>query len=114
VTPTPETVVGTVPATSTPTVSANGDPAAGKAVFASSGCAGCHTYTPAGSNASIGPDLDTALKGKDAAFVLESIVNPNAQIASGFQSGIMPTTFGQSLSDTQLADLVALLTTPSS
>jgi mono/diheme cytochrome c family protein len=115
VTPTPETVIGTVPATSTPTVdTTKGDPAAGKAVFTSSGCAGCHTYTPAGSNAAIGPDLDTALKGKDAAFVLESIVNPSAQIAPGFQAGIMPTTFGQSLSDKQLADLVAFLTKPSS
>jgi mono/diheme cytochrome c family protein len=111
---TPETVVGTVPAESTPTVSSNGDPAAGKEVFASSGCNGCHTYGPAGSSANIGPDLDTALKGKDDAFVLESIVDPNAEIAPGFQPNVMPSTFGQSLSDKQLADLVAFLTQPSS
>jgi cytochrome c oxidase subunit II len=115
VTPTPETVIGTVPQSSTPTVNpSEGNAAAGKALFTSSGCAGCHTYTPAGSNASIGPDLDTALNGKDASFVLESIVNPNAEIAPGFQAGIMPTTFGQSLSEKQLADLVAFLTQPSS
>jgi cytochrome c oxidase subunit 2 len=112
---TPETVVGSVPQAPTQTVNTSkGDPAAGKEVFASAGCAGCHTFTPAGSNASIGPDLDNALKGKDAAFVLQSIVDPNAQIAPGFSAGIMPTSFGQSLSDKQLADLVAFLTQPSS
>jgi mono/diheme cytochrome c family protein len=114
VTATPETVVGTVPAESTPTVSTKGDPAAGKGVFTSAGCSGCHTFTPAGSNATIGPDLDTALKGKSPDFVLESIVDPNKEIAPGFQPNIMPATFGQSLSDQQLADLVAFLTQPSS
>ena len=106
---------GTVPTEPTQTVDASqGDPAAGKEVFASAGCAGCHTFKAAGSNATIGPDLDTVLQGKDAAFVLESIVDPNKEIASGFQANIMPSTFGQSLSDKQLADLVAFLTQPSS
>jgi cytochrome c oxidase subunit 2 len=115
VTATPETVIGTLPTESTQTVSTSkGDPAAGKEVFASSGCSGCHTFKAAGSNATIGPDLDTALKGKDANFVLQSIVDPNAVIAPGFQAGIMPMTFGQSLSDKQLADLVAFLTQSSS
>jgi mono/diheme cytochrome c family protein len=116
VSPTAESVVGTVPEqTPTETVdTSKGDPAAGKEVFMSSGCGGCHTYGPAGTSATIGPDLDTALQGKDAEFVLTSIVDPNAEIASGFQANIMPTTFGESLSDQQLADLVAFLTQPSS
>jgi mono/diheme cytochrome c family protein len=117
VSPTAESVVGTVPQTSTPTETVDtsqADPAAGKEVYASSGCGGCHTYGPAGSNANIGPDLDTALKGKDTQFVLESIVNPNEEIAEGFQPNIMPSTFGESLSDKQLADLVAFLTEPGS
>jgi cytochrome c oxidase subunit II len=116
VSPTAESVVGTVPE-QTPTETVNtgkGDPAAGKEVFMSSGCGGCHTYGPAGTSATIGPDLDTALQGKDAQFVLESIVEPNAEIASGFQANIMPATFGESLSDQQLADLVAFLTQPAS
>jgi hypothetical protein len=46
--------------------------------------------------------------------VLESIVDPNKEVAAGFQPNIMPTTFGESLSDEQLADLVAFLTQPSS
>jgi mono/diheme cytochrome c family protein len=111
--PVAETVIGSVPQEATPTVNVSeGDPAAGKEVFASSGCAGCHTFTPAGSNATIGPDLDEALKGKDADFVLESIVDPNAEITPGFNAGVMPSNFGETLSDKQLADLVAFLTQP--
>ena len=113
VSPSAETVVGTVPQETTPTETVDtskGDPAAGKAVFASSGCGGCHTYGPAGSSATIGPDLDTALQGKTPEFVLESIVDPNKEVAQGFQANIMPSTFGESLSDKQLADLVAFLT----
>jgi cytochrome c oxidase subunit 2 len=49
------------------------------------------------------------LKGKDAAFIRESIVNPNAEIAQGFQPNIMPQDYGQKLSDKQLNDLVAFL-----
>src|SRR5438477_501837 len=55
--PTPQTVVGSVPKPTTPTV-AKGDPAKGKAVYAANGCGGCHTYTPAGTKGKIGPDLD--------------------------------------------------------
>ena len=114
--PTAETVVGTVPeAAPTETVdTSQGDAAAGKEVFMSSGCGGCHTYGPAGTSATIGPDLDKVLQGKDAQFVLESIVDPNKEIAPGFQANVMPATFGESLSDKQLADLVAFLTEPSS
>jgi cytochrome c oxidase subunit II len=115
VSPTAETVEGALPTQPSETVdTSQGDPAAGKEVFASAGCAGCHTFKAAGSSATIGPDLDTALQGKDAAFVLESIVDPNKEIAPGFQANIMPSTFGQSLDDKQLADLVAFLTQPSS
>ena len=45
--------------------------------------------------------------------MLESIVDPNKEITSGFQPNVMPATFGESLSDKQLADLVAFLTEPS-
>ena len=49
------------------------------------------------------------LKDKDAAFIQQSIVDPNAEIADGFQPNIMPQTYGSQLSDKQLADLVAFL-----
>jgi mono/diheme cytochrome c family protein len=32
----------------------------GAKVFASAGCGGCHTYSPANSNGSVGPNLDDA------------------------------------------------------
>lgn len=86
-----------------------GNPQAGKAVFDANGCGSCHTFSPAGSNGTVGPDLDNALKGKDAAFIHQSIVDPNAVIASGYSAGIMPQTFGQQLSPKQLDDLVAFL-----
>ena len=44
-----------------------------------------------------------------AAFIKQSIKTPDAYIAKGFTKGIMPTTFGTSLSSTQLNDLVAFI-----
>ena len=35
-----------------------GDPAAGEQVYASNGCGSCHTFEPAGSSGTTGPDLD--------------------------------------------------------
>ncbi len=106
-TPAPEDVQGTVPQE---TVAA-GDAEAGKAVFdsASPGCGTCHTFKAAGSDGTTGPNLDESLKGKDAQYILESIVNPDAEITEGFTAGIMPKTYGEDLSDKELADLVAFL-----
>jgi mono/diheme cytochrome c family protein len=92
-----------------PPAPAQGDPAAGKQVFAAQGCASCHTFSAAGSNGTVGPNLDEALKGKDAAFVKESIVDPNKVIASGYAPNVMPQDFGQKLPPKQIDDLVAFL-----
>lgn len=102
----PETVIGTV---QTQTTEVKGDPAAGKQVFDAQGCGSCHAFEPAGSTGNVGPNLSEALKGKDAAFIQQSIVDPNAEVADGFQPNIMPQTYGSQLSDKQLADLVAFL-----
>jgi len=104
--PLPETVVGKTP--TRPAVVGNA--AAGKQVFVSTGCGGCHTFKAAGTTGKIGPDLDKYLTGKPPAFVRESIVNPNAEIAKGYNANIMPATYGSDLSAKQLADLVAFLT----
>jgi cytochrome c551/c552 len=103
----------TSPAPSAPTTTGNAT--AGKAVFAANGCNACHTFTPAGATGKVGPDLDklaesaaTAKQPLDA-FIQQSIVDPNAYVAPGYSKGIMPPTFGTSLSKTQLADLVAFL-----
>jgi mono/diheme cytochrome c family protein len=96
----------------TSTEEAKGDPAAGKQVFTTSAqppCASCHTLQEAGASATVGPDLDDVLKGKDAAFIHESIVDPSAEVASGFSAGIMPETYDDQLDEKQLADLVAFL-----
>jgi cytochrome c oxidase subunit 2 len=103
-----ETVSPTGPVEGTLPKAEAGNPAQGKALFTSSGCGGCHTFKAAGSSGKTGPDLDKTLKGKDEAFIRESIVDPNAQIAAGFQPGIMPQ-YGEQLSSTQVADLVAFL-----
>ena len=86
-----------------------GNAQAGRAVFVSQGCGSCHTFAPAGATGTVGPNLGEVLAGKDAAFIDESIVDPNAEIASGFSAGIMPQNYGQELSQQQLDDLVAFL-----
>jgi mono/diheme cytochrome c family protein len=73
------------------------------------GCSNCHTLADAGSGTHTGPDLDNALRGKDADFVRESIVNPDAEVAQGFQPGVMPGDYGERLSDEQLDGLVEYL-----
>lgn len=90
---------------------ATGDPAAGKRLFEAQGCGGCHAFSAAGTSATVGPNLDEVLKGKDAEFVRESIVDPNKEIAKGYQPNVMPQTFGQTLSEQEIDDLVAFLTT---
>jgi mono/diheme cytochrome c family protein len=67
VTATPETVVGTVPEETTtganedlPALALEGDAAAGKEVFASAGCAACHTLSEANASGTVGPNLDDA------------------------------------------------------
>jgi cytochrome c551/c552 len=133
VSPTPQTVVGSVPkqtapATTSTTASTTttsttgttgttggggGGAGAGKALFASKGCNSCHTFKAAGANGKIGPDLDklpqyakTAGKPLDA-FVHESIVNPKAYIEKGYPP-VMPSF--ASLPKSQIDALVAFLT----
>jgi mono/diheme cytochrome c family protein len=111
--PTPtETTAPTTPTETGGGGGPTGDAAAGKEIFTATAqppCGSCHTLAEANATGQVGPNLDDVLKGKDAAFVHESIVDPNAEIASGFSAGIMPETYASSLSDQQIADLVAFL-----
>jgi cytochrome c oxidase subunit 2 len=75
----------------------------------SAGCGSCHVVAEAGTTGMTGPNLDESLQGKDAEYIRESILNPDAQVAEGFQPGLMPKDYDQRLSDQQLADLVAFL-----
>jgi cytochrome c oxidase subunit II len=81
----------------------------GDADTGATACATCHTLADAGAKGEVGPDLDKVLKGKDAAFIKESIVDPNNEIAPGFQAGVMPGNFGDTLSAEQVDALVKYL-----
>jgi cytochrome c oxidase subunit II len=72
-------------------------------------CGSCHTLADAGTEGEVGPNLDEALQGADAEFIMESIVNPSAEIAEGFQDGLMPDNYGQMFTDPQLEGLVEYL-----
>jgi cytochrome c6 len=91
VSPTPQTVVGTVP--TTPEV--KGDPVAGKQVFATAGCKGCHTLKDAGATGTVGPNLDQ--KKPPLERVIDRVTNGK---------GVMPSFSGQ-LSAKQIADVAA-------
>ena len=112
VAPTAETFEGTTEQ------AAKGDAAAGKSLFSAQGCNACHTFTPAGSKAAIGPNLDQlaehaeeAGQGSVEEYATASIKNPNAYVTPGFPQGVMPAY--DSLSEQQVADLVAFITQPS-
>jgi mono/diheme cytochrome c family protein len=106
----------TTTAATTTSAAAAGDPVAGKNVFASNNCASCHTFAPANASGTVGPDLDSK-PSEDAqqanmqlaAFVKQSIVDPNAFVSPGYQKGLMPGDYGTKLTKTQLDDLVAFI-----
>jgi mono/diheme cytochrome c family protein len=86
----------------------------GEQIFTAAGCAGCHTLSKANSNGNIGPNLDElaqvagARPGSPEDYVRESLLDPDAVTAEGFQSGVMPSYEGR-LSDEQLRALVEYL-----
>jgi mono/diheme cytochrome c family protein len=85
--------------TTTAAPSATGDATAGKAVFASAGCASCHTLKDAGSHGTIGPDLDQLKPAEDVV---------QHQVENG--GGAMPA-FKDQLSAKQIADVAAYVST---
>ncbi len=101
-TPTPETVVGSLPEATTSEATTTeegggstleGDAAAGEQIYASAGCGGCHTLEAAGSSGNVGPNLDDAKP--DFALVIDRVTNG---------AGAMPAFKGQ-LSDQEIADV---------
>jgi mono/diheme cytochrome c family protein len=110
ISPTAETVVGEQPQAQP---APQGDAAAGKQVFDSKGCGGCHTFQPANSSGQTGPDLDNLTAAAEKAgqpieeFTRESITQPDAYVEQGFPEGVMPAWSG---TEKELSDLVAFLT----
>jgi cytochrome c oxidase subunit II len=118
--PAPSTsTTSTTTTSSTSTTSTSTTPssssAAGRSVFDDSGCATCHTLSAAGATGTVGPDLDKLVSYAKQAkqplmpFVHDSIVDPDKYVQPGYQKGLMPSTFGQSLAKTQLDALVTFL-----
>jgi cytochrome c oxidase subunit 2 len=87
------------------------DENSGKAIFTAAGCSGCHAFTPAGSDAEVGPSLDNVnSRGRPLdEFLRESIEDPNAFLEPGYKPDVMPGDFGKSLSAKQLDALVQYL-----
>lgn len=71
----------------------------GRAVFAADDtkCGACHTLAAAGTNATIGPDLDRVLRGKSVAEIRHEIVAPDEVPTDGYTRGIMPPNYGEVL-----------------
>jgi cytochrome c oxidase subunit 2 len=88
-----------------------GDENSGKDVFLTAGCGSCHAFTPAGTDAEVGPSLDQVDPGGAPLeeFLRQSIVEPNAVIAEGYQGGVMPETYERTLTEEQLDALVQYL-----
>ncbi|HSC48891.1 MAG TPA: cbb3-type cytochrome c oxidase subunit I [Gaiellaceae bacterium] len=90
----------TTSATTTTTTSGGvgeGNAAAGKAVFASAGCAGCHTLAAADASGNVGPNLDQ--KKPPLSLVLDRVTNGKRA---------MPSFKGQ-LSEQQIKDVAAFV-----
>ena len=84
----------------------------GEQIFTAAGCAGCHTFRPAGATGNIGPDLDDLASAAGnmppEEFVRQSILDPDAEVTQGFNAGVMPSFDGR-LTDEQVQALVDYL-----
>ncbi|GAB4437185.1 MAG: hypothetical protein Fur0044_34120 [Anaerolineae bacterium] len=82
----------------------------GKNLFTGMGCVGCHTFN--GQGGAVGPNLTEVYATKGEDYVRQSILQPNAVIAEGFQPNLMPQNFQQRLKGaTDLDDIIAYLAT---
>jgi mono/diheme cytochrome c family protein len=96
--PLPDTVIGTVSTQAAAVVPAqykHGDPTAGKQIFKTGPCAGCHTLKDAGTTGTVGPNLDQA--SPPLSLVVTRLLNGG---------GAMPS-FKSQFSTKQIADVAA-------
>ncbi len=97
--------------------------AAGKTVFTGvGGCGSCHTLAAAGTTGTVGPNLSQRLASDCASpaskkvrgasltqCIHTAIIKPYAYIPSGYHAGVMPSTFAQTLSSSQIGALIKFL-----
>ena len=90
-----------------------GDVERGKKIFNThpiANCARCHAVK--GEGGPVGPALDTIATRKQEDYILESLVDPGATIAEGFQGQVSPMPpMGVLLTQQELADVMAYLMT---
>jgi mono/diheme cytochrome c family protein len=93
-------------------VAVPGDPKAGKAVFTGKGgCLACHKAGDV-PGAPVGPDLSQIARIQTPDYIMKKILDPKGMgTVAGFPPGVMPQTFGQTLSAREYTDLVAFLLT---
>jgi putative membrane-bound dehydrogenase-like protein len=93
---------------------ARGDPKRGEDLFHNNpvaACASCHMVN--GKGGDVGPILDGIAVRSDKAYIMESLVEPNAKLAKGFENltiSPMPP-LGVLLKEQELADILAYLDT---
>jgi cytochrome c553 len=91
-----------------------GDPKRGEDLFYNSPIAACATcHTAKGKGGDIGPILDGIAVRADKAYIVESLMEPNAKLAKGFENltiSPMPP-LGVLLKEQDLADILAFLDT---
>jgi cytochrome c2 len=71
------------------------------------GCAGCHDLD--GSEADIGPKLNGIGTRMDVDQLTTAIIDPNAIIADGFESDMMPDDFADQMDDSEMSLIVDYL-----
>jgi mono/diheme cytochrome c family protein len=101
-----------------------GDPASGEAISISLACTACHVDAPTGpfwpaseDSPGIGDRAATRITQPDYSgeastadqYLFESIVNPSIHLITGYADGLMPNTYGSTLTDQEMADLIAYL-----
>ncbi|MBM4439903.1 MAG: cytochrome c [Candidatus Rokubacteria bacterium] len=93
-------------------VTVPGDPKAGKAVYTGKGaCGACHKANDI-PGTPVGPDLSQIAKIQTPDYIMKKIIDPKGMgTVAGFPPGVMPQTFGQSLTSKEYLDLVAFLLT---
>ena len=93
-----------------------GDASRGEQLFVSQNCKTCHVDLAVGPAFQANPPLATRAESRKPGYptelyLYESIVAPNAYVVSGFQKDIMPAEPGRTLTEQELADLIAYLMT---
>ena len=89
-----------------------GDVNLGKTVFSGKGgCIACHKAKDVGASP-VGPDLSQIAKIQTPDYIMKKIIDPKGMgTVAGFPPGVMPQTFGQTLTSKEYLDLVAFLLT---